>query len=159
MAPMGRFKSALRDAVLIMLAGSALGLIYNFLSPDGIPLVGRRPGEALQGIVPEIDLAEAKRGFDSGEALFVDARSPREYLKGHIKGAVNIPYRDFLIYPEIPDSIVEADKLIIYCGSKDCGLDLKLAEQLVSLGITHIEIFSDGWESWSKAGYPVERGE
>ena len=40
--------------------------------------------EAIIGI----DIEEAKALYDSGEAVFVDARAEGEYKEGHIKGAV-----------------------------------------------------------------------
>lgn len=40
---------------------------------------------------PRITLADAKKAFDSGEAIFVDTRAEGAYKDEHIKGAINIP--------------------------------------------------------------------
>ncbi len=41
--------------------------------------------------IPKIHIEEAKVLFESGKALFVDARGVGEYNQSHIKGAVSIP--------------------------------------------------------------------
>ena len=152
------YGTIIRDAILIALAGSVFGIGYNFLSAGGIPIVGEHPREVLDGIVPEISLAEAKDLFDSEGIVFVDARSSGEHARKRIKGAVSIPYGEFVRYPSIPDGVVKAEKLVIYCGSAKCNLALKLADQFVSLGITHIEVFAGGLKEWDREGYPVEAG-
>lgn len=40
---------------------------------------------------PRVELADAKKLFDEGEAFFIDTRSADSYALEHIKGAVNIP--------------------------------------------------------------------
>lgn len=40
---------------------------------------------------PRVELADAKKLFDDGEAFFIDTRSASSYATEHIKGAVNIP--------------------------------------------------------------------
>ena len=41
--------------------------------------------------MPKITLKEAKFLFDSGKAVFIDARGYNEYEQAHIKGAVSVP--------------------------------------------------------------------
>jgi rhodanese-related sulfurtransferase len=41
------------------------------------------------------DVEIAKQIYDSGEAVFVDARSREDYEEGHIKGAVSLPVGQF----------------------------------------------------------------
>lgn len=62
--------------------------------------------------VERIPLAEAKKAFDDGSAIFVDTHSAASFEVQHVKGAVNIP----------PDQIAKADslpkgkKIIAYCS-------------------------------------------
>jgi 3-mercaptopyruvate sulfurtransferase SseA len=62
---------------------------------------------------PRITLAEAKKDFDSGSAVFIDTRAASTYDQEHIKGAINIPMEAVETrLKEIP-----ADKKIIaYCS-------------------------------------------
>jgi len=53
--------------------------------------------------VPRIPLAEAKAKVDSGEAIFVDVRTAREYADSHPKGAISIPLNELADrYQELP---------------------------------------------------------
>ena len=62
---------------------------------------------------PRITLAEAKKDFDAGNAVFVDTRSEVSYRQEHIKGAINIPAEAMKTrYKEIPPD----KKIIAYCS-------------------------------------------
>lgn len=60
-----------------------------------------------------ITLADAKKDFDAGTAVFVDTRDMSSYRSLRIKGAVNIPLAsvDFL-WKEVPRD----KKIIAYCS-------------------------------------------
>lgn len=60
-----------------------------------------------------ISLAEAKKEFDAGTAVFVDTRDEASYQEEHIKGAINIPTKTVASrYKEIPTG----KKIIAYCS-------------------------------------------
>src|SRR5215210_5490295 len=60
-----------------------------------------------------INLADAKKEFDAGNAVFVDTRAEGAYVNEHIKGAINVPSADFEAkYKEIPTD----KKIIAYCS-------------------------------------------
>ncbi len=160
------FRLALK-AIVILLAGSGVGLAYNALSASGIPLRTPRnltPSEHvnwslyLEGI--RASLSDAKAAFDSGSVIFMDARIPRAYAAGHIPGALNLT----------PDDLNRGDRkklegvsrdanIITYCGGARCQASVKLAHLLTQgLGFTRVRAFFDGWGAWVRAGYPVETG-
>jgi 3-mercaptopyruvate sulfurtransferase SseA len=63
--------------------------------------------------ITRISVADAKRVFDEGNALFVDTRSAATYEAKHIKGALNIPAEEFQTrYAEMPKD----KKIITYCS-------------------------------------------
>jgi len=66
-----------------------------------------------EGEVRRISLEDAKAVFDKGDAFFVDTRSKNAFENEHIKGAVNIPWKEIEErYEEIPK-----DKtIIVYCS-------------------------------------------
>jgi hypothetical protein len=63
--------------------------------------------------VPRINIADARKAFDAGTALFVDARSLDVYKEEHIKGAIDVPFG-------APEKQVEAipkgKTIIVYCS-------------------------------------------
>lgn len=62
--------------------------------------------------VPRITLADAKKAFDEGSAVFVDSRRQDAYKENHIKGAVNIPFGSNDNYVSLP----KGKKIIVYCS-------------------------------------------
>lgn len=62
---------------------------------------------------PRINLADAKKEFDAGTAVFVDTRAEVSYRAEHVKGAINLPMEAVeLRYKEIPTG----KKIIAYCS-------------------------------------------
>ena len=62
---------------------------------------------------PRITLADAKKDFDAGTAIFVDTRAEVSYQQGHVKGSINLPMEAFeMRYKEIPTD----KKIIAYCS-------------------------------------------
>ena len=63
--------------------------------------------------VERITIEEAKKLFDAGDAIIVDARSNNAYNNEHIKGSINIPANEFeKRYKEVPKD----KKIIVYCS-------------------------------------------
>lgn len=62
---------------------------------------------------PRISLADAKKSFDAGEAVFVDTRAESAFKNERVKGAINIPAEAFQKrYTEVPKN----KKIIAYCS-------------------------------------------
>jgi 3-mercaptopyruvate sulfurtransferase SseA len=62
---------------------------------------------------PRINLEDAKKAFDAGDALFIDTRGDAQYKSEHIKGAINITMSDVVgRLKEIPTN----KKIIAYCS-------------------------------------------
>ena len=58
---------------------------------DPVNMAGFVAGGLLRGDHPQIDLEEALSRFGQGQLTLIDVRSPGEFAKGSIPGAVNIP--------------------------------------------------------------------
>lgn len=62
---------------------------------------------------PRITLAEAKKDFDDGNAIFIDTRGEGTFKNEHVKGAMNMPVEFAETrYKEIPTG----KKIIVYCS-------------------------------------------
>jgi 3-mercaptopyruvate sulfurtransferase SseA len=62
---------------------------------------------------PRISLADAKKAFDAGTAVFIDTRPEDTYKQEHVKGAINITLQDDASkYSSIP----KGKKIIVYCS-------------------------------------------
>ncbi|MBV9216482.1 MAG: rhodanese-like domain-containing protein [Acidobacteria bacterium] len=63
--------------------------------------------------VPRMSLEDAKKAFDEGTVVIVDARSAEQYKDNHIKGAVSIPIGS---EPSEFDKLPKGKKILVYCS-------------------------------------------
>jgi Rhodanese-like domain len=67
----------------------------------------------LENKMPRISAEELKRLVGTGQAVIVDVRSPEDYQRAHIQGAINLPVQVIEAgqYPRFPRD----KRLISYC--------------------------------------------
>jgi rhodanese-related sulfurtransferase len=143
--------------VIIVLASVSLGMLANTVSPKRIPFITPpKPKIAEKDILP---LDEAHKLWESGEAMFLDARAPADYAAGHIANALSLPVEEFEArYPQIAPMLSPDSKIVVYCDGTDCELSHRLAERLRQLQYKNIRILMNGWTSWHNANYPTQTG-
>ena len=171
-----QMKTRFRQALILVLTSALVGIVYNIISDNGIPLVGRWPtsGSSAEAAVPPsadegdppfISLDDAAALYQTPGVVFIDARDPEDYDYGRIKGAINIPYEylpeDGLdqYWDEMIRTLPLDTKVVIYCSGTECELSLYLGRDMAQLGYTDISIFYGGWSDWENSGLPIERGE
>ena len=168
---MNSFFKELSGGIAVMVVASAVGIGVNAVRPHGLPLIqhgeavstvqhGQADSTAAETPAPgAISLEEMKRLFDSHGATIIDARSTDEYAEGHIPGAINIPHDRI---PEFQDvlnrEVANTDHIVCYCRGPECDFADLLATELKIIGYADVSVFSGGWEKWSGANYPVEKG-
>jgi rhodanese-related sulfurtransferase len=172
MLTQSKFSGILIRSLGIILFASAIGLIYNTLSPGGITLKGNwSPRITADSLVvpfgyeegvdpPAISLDYAMMKFQSKNTIFLDARYPGDFKDGHIKGAINLPWDEYEDYePDILPKLPKDEEIIAYCDGTECETSLLLARELVELGYTNVKVFFGGWQEWQDAGLSVETGD
>lgn len=85
-----------------------------FLTLAAIASFGQEPTKFKDdNEVPRITIEEAKKEYDAGTAVIVDARQSATYAEEHIKTAINIPNgspaSEF-------DKLPKGKKIIVYCA-------------------------------------------
>ena len=157
-----------KEIIILLGISVVAAFTVNFFSPSGIALVGQWDdskgaitAKAKNDVfVDEFEIDDvkiAKQIYDSGKAIFVDARSTDNYKDGHIKGAVSLPVGRF-------DEAVEAFKdqysiestIVTYCSGRTCNDSHHLAQLLFEHGYVNVSVFIDGYPGWEGEGYPVE---
>jgi rhodanese-related sulfurtransferase len=95
--------------------------------------------------------------LDAGAITLLDARSEHEFEEGHLPGAINIPYDNFVdYYNDLVDLVpIDAD-VVAYCRSVTCDLSDNLAQELQLAGYEKVLVYRGGWLEWTEAGFPVE---
>jgi rhodanese-related sulfurtransferase len=140
----------------------------NFFSPTGIALVGQ--WDTQQGVVTakakndvaidDLEIATvglARKLYDTGDYIFVDARPAEDYKQGHIEGAVSLPVGQFEEkLSAFMDRYPPDTSIVTYCSGRTCSDSHRLAELLMEMGYEKINVFIDGFPGWKAAGYPVE---
>lgn len=164
---LGKMKT-FSQITIFLAATISLSLIANWLSPSGIPLIGQwdiskgvaraDKNNPYEKSILEIDnVSAAKKIYDIGETLFVDARSATSYAEGHIKGAVSFPVGEFDMQIDAFLNRFPADQPIItYCSGRTCEDSHQLAQMLVDFDYEQVLVMIDGFPGWEAGGYPVE---
>jgi rhodanese-related sulfurtransferase len=109
------------------------------------------PPKPSQSIAPaKINVADAKKLFANRSATFVDTRSNAEYVKGHIKGAINLPTADIV---QRAKEIPPGKMIVLY------GTDPEVAgADLIRHGIRNAVVLQGGLAAWKLGGNPVTTG-
>ncbi|MDP2961157.1 MAG: PhnD/SsuA/transferrin family substrate-binding protein [Sulfurimicrobium sp.] len=118
-----------------------------------------------------VHVIEAKQASDliAKGVLVVDVRNEAEYLEGHVKGALQLPYHevsakevgfdaseDKFDLAKLPHDKNTA--MLLYCDGTHCWKSYKSALMAVRDGYKNIYWFRGGFPEWKAAGYPIDTG-
>tara|TARA_B100000809_G_scaffold253185_1_gene288898 strand:- start:780 stop:1466 length:687 start_codon:yes stop_codon:yes gene_type:complete len=121
------------------------------------------PGETPEaGKTPRVLVDEAFEEWEAG-TLFIDARRTKEYVKGHIPGAISIsPWekgREAKV-AGLAQTEPKAAPVVVYCTrSKDCEDSEEISSNLKQFGFDNVMIFQGGFPVWQEQKKPVVEGE
>jgi rhodanese-related sulfurtransferase len=149
-----QFRRTLREAAFIAAIAALFGFAYTGMLSKG--LFARPPGTVQTAAPPVIGYDEARSLFEGGGVLFVDARPPFDFGLGHIRGAVNLPLKDFEGSGRILELLGKDQQLVTYCDGEECNSSALLAAKLDSAGYKHVRVFFGGWKEWTARHLPVE---
>lgn len=155
-------RKCLFQIVCILLVGAGIGLLANALSPAGISLTRNDPfvtaeKAAKEEKIPTLDLSAARKVFEDGSVVFVDAREPEVFAKGRIRGALNLPSKGFdATFPEFTRLIPPVQPVVVYCDGNDCHASNEVAGKLRGKGYKDVKIYFGGWQLWLDQQLPIE---
>ncbi|MDY6790322.1 MAG: rhodanese-like domain-containing protein [Thermodesulfobacteriota bacterium] len=163
------YKDIAKELIIILSVTVIAAFTVNYFSPNGIALFGQ--WDTSQGVItakPKNDPVSgdflqindantAKKIYDAGKAVFVDARSFEVFINGHIKNAVSIPANQFFEFIDhFKTKYPSTTPVIVYCSGRECNDSHELAQYLMEEGYENVNVFIDGYQEWKKRGYPVE---
>ena len=91
---------------------------------------------------------------NNDDALIIDIRPVTEFNNGHIKGAKNIPLKEFT--SEINDYSKFKDKpVLIYCNSGNTAT--RAIKSLKNAGFEKINNLEGGISAWKEANMPLSK--
>ncbi len=95
--------------------------------------------------------------LETGTITLLDARSAHEFEEGHLPGAINIPFENFLdYYRNLEDWVPRDADVVTYCKSVTCDLSDDLARELRFAEYEKVLVYRGGWLEWTEADFPVE---
>lgn len=156
--------STIKQAVFILFCAILLAGVVNLVRPDGIEWLRRsktvsEAAPMVDASVTPISMETALEAFQSKSTVFVDARSPENYIEAHIPGAINVPPEQFDVDAETFMNTVPPDQeVILYCDGPGCHLAETLSLLMKGAGYEKLLLFSDGWRGWEKADLPTVSG-
>jgi LPXTG-motif cell wall-anchored protein len=138
-------KFALLNLVLVLslLLGTAA------LAQDGdFGVVQRTAESALDGWSPVIS-ADAlyenlNDGDDSNNPFIVSVRSPEDYAKGHIPGAINIPWKQ-IAKPESLAKLPTDKPIVVYCYTGHTGQVAATVLDMLGYDVQNLKFGMMGW--------------
>jgi adenylate cyclase len=114
-----------------------------------------------------ISAANAKVLVDKGGVAVFDMRKAMNFGKGHVPGAVSLPYKhksakavdfdpamDKVNFSKVPED--KSTALLFYSDGPNGWKSFKMAAQCISKGYTNVNWMREGMSTWVDAGYPVE---
>ena len=100
--------------------------------------------------VPEISVSEMKQIVERSDVVIFDTRYRRDFNRGAIPHAVNLPIDSSLA--ERKDALRGVDKstkIVLYCQSSGCGFADEIASFLKFNGYRNVSLFRGGYREWS----------
>jgi rhodanese-related sulfurtransferase len=155
------WRRAVWQVPALVILSAAVALAVNVLRADRLPLVGDFSVAArittATGERMDISLNEAKKLFFTYAAVFIDARSEEEYARGHIQGALSLPWHDVdLNFIAVTQDMDMETQIVTYCDGETCELSHDLALFLRDAGFVNTRVLVNGWTLWQQTDLPVE---
>jgi rhodanese-related sulfurtransferase len=119
------------------------------------PIYTAPSSNAPQDDAPRISLADAKKDFDEGTAIFFDVRTEENYKEEHAKGALNVTFDNM---KEKTKNIPKDKKIITYCSCPNEHSAALMVVELKKKGYKNVFAMLGGTLAWKNAGYPMESG-
>jgi rhodanese-related sulfurtransferase len=123
---------------------------------DDPPAGGKAPAEeAKKEPFRNVGVDEfAKLRGGSTNNVVLDVRTPKEFERGHIPGAINIDVNS----PDFKEKTKTLDKSKLYLVNCAAGVrSAKACKILYGLDFPNLVNLEGGFKSWEKAGKPVEK--
>ncbi len=103
---------------------------------------------------PVMDPVQVSDLVSGSGALVVDLRNPETFRSGHIRGSLNVPFRELATRFAIPDP--KARRSLILVDETDELSHLAL-DQLTAKGFSWVYVLQGGLRAWRRANFPIAR--
>ena len=107
-------------------------------------------------MVKDIDASTLKKWIDTKKKIIlIDAGTPGDYHKGHIKGAISLLLSDV---DTQAGKIIKSDiSVVVYSNDINCPASGLVSEKLDSLGYSPFYNYDPSFADWVNHNFPVVR--
>jgi rhodanese-related sulfurtransferase len=153
---------ALRTMFVWGMVAAGIGLSVNLVHPFRINYVGSPPPPAVTDPdvpFPEsIPVEKAFSLYEGQDVLFVDGRRARRFVRGHVPGALLLPWMEFdQFYHQNIMELVNRPILVVYDDGSGDTKARELGRKLIEDGFPGVFHLEGGLKAWIDRGYPQER--
>ena len=162
---------ALRQSALVESRKDGLFVHYRLAGPEVFDLskvvrsVAERRLAELERLVHDhfgnradgeaVPMAELLKRARSKQVVILDTRPAREYIAGHIPGALSVPVDDL---QRRLKELTKGREYVAYCRGPYCIYADRAVEILRAHG-RRARRLAEGFPEWRSAGFPVSQGE
>jgi len=147
------------ELIAIALLSAGIGIAINAGRHDRLPMSLPDAYYQVESKARPIFLKTARRLFEEGQTIFIDARSAEAYAEGQIEGACNVPLDQWQsLYPDL-SSWIQGRKIVVYAGRAEVGPADDLALALASREKRDsLFVYIGGIEEWKACHLPMRTG-
>lgn len=157
-------KKIYKEVLAIVILAGIFGIFNNILAEkplaffpksdeniisDSVLFGSKNQSKALM-LEKTVSYKQIIKLLNKPDVLFIDARSPEQFTKGHIGNAVNI-YPQNEIQEEFlmqVNSLPQDKIFIVYCDGGACDLSHEVLKVMFDFGYTQAFLYKGGWEEW-----------
>lgn len=143
----------LSDVLLVLFTSTVLALVFNYSSPNGIPVL---PEAVFQTPAPRVDVPTAYQMVSRGEAVLVDARPAELFAQKHLPAAINLPAALFdILYPlKLGRELKPDQAVLVYGRTISRRYDEDVAQMLLQRH-ENIKVIEGDMKTWEAKGLPA----
>jgi len=135
------------------IAALLCGMVYHFANDEGFLAHANATAstqQAHQGdFIPKVSEKKVHKLLDT-DTVFIDARLARDFEKGHLEGAINVPVdTNDDERQKTMANITKDAHIVVYCQSAGCKFGETVATKLMSDGFSNVSLFKGGWREWA----------
>jgi rhodanese-related sulfurtransferase len=150
-----RSLSGIRIAIFLsmLLPMIIMIIMINLIAGCGAPKTSDRDLNFV-GASDARDIVGTRRNLlgQTSTGVWVDVRSPDDFAKEHIPGAINLPFQN------VADDHKQLDpyaSLVIYGDAYNDVKSQAMAKRLIELGHANVHTLRGGLKAWKDAGFDV----
>jgi rhodanese-related sulfurtransferase len=112
-------------------------------------------GAQAMRAVPRVTIDELKALMAQRSVVILDVRTPDEFARGRIPGAININYTE--VFKEAGRFAGEKRTIVAYCACANEMTAARAAVDLAQRNVPGAKALKGGWAEWLERGEPVEK--